>query len=139
MGGIEAGAVPSLFTRTIPFRSSPESLRRAPRRRPTRPREEEDVASNRAVSNTLQKRDCHPSTEQVNPRAAAFRRPTLPELVRARFGTGRTMISGSYGFCKCRSQMNGRWDVTGKTSRRRRSRDVRDITELMFTGETSVQ
>ena len=57
------------------------------------PREEEDVASNRAVSDTPQKRDCCPSPEPVNPRTTVFRRPTLPELVRARSGTGRTMIS----------------------------------------------
>jgi len=33
-----------------------------------------------------QKRDCRPSPEQVNSRTAAFRRPTLPVLVRARTG-----------------------------------------------------
>jgi hypothetical protein len=62
--------------------------------------EEEDIASSRAVSDTPQKCDCRPSPEQVNPKTTAFRRPTLPELVRARSET-RTMISGSCGFCKC--------------------------------------
>ena len=38
------------------------------------------------LADTPQKRDCRPSPEQVNSRTAAFRRPTLPVLVRARTG-----------------------------------------------------
>jgi hypothetical protein len=63
--------------------------------------DDDDVASSRAVSVTPQKCDCCPSPEQVNPRTTTFRRPTLPELVRARSKTRRPMISGSCGFCKC--------------------------------------
>ena len=43
-----------------------------------------------SLTDTPQKRDCWPSPEQVNSRTAAFRRPTLPVLVRARTGTGTT-------------------------------------------------
>ena len=39
---------------------------------------------------TPQKRDCRPSPEQVNSWTAAFRRPTLPGLVRTRTGTETT-------------------------------------------------
>ena len=41
------------------------------------------------LTDTPQKHDCWPSPEQVNSRTAAFRRPTLPVLVRARTGTGQ--------------------------------------------------
>ena len=40
-----------------------------------------------SLADTPQKRDCLPSPEQVNSRTAAFRRPTLPVLVRAKTGT----------------------------------------------------
>jgi len=39
------------------------------------------------LADTPQKCDCLPSPEQVNSRTAAFRRPTLPVLVRAKTGT----------------------------------------------------
>ena len=42
------------------------------------------------LADTPQKRDCRPSPEQVNSRTTAFRRPTLPVLVRARTGTETT-------------------------------------------------
>ena len=41
-------------------------------------------------SDTPQKHDCRPSPKQENSWTAAFRRPTLPILVRARTGMGKT-------------------------------------------------
>ena len=38
------------------------------------------------LADTSQKCDCRPSSEQANSRTTAFRRPTLPVLVRARTG-----------------------------------------------------
>ena len=58
-------------------------------------REEDDHCSTRKermkrvvvpLADTPQKRDCRPSPEQANSLTTAFRRPTLPVLVRARTG-----------------------------------------------------
>ena len=42
------------------------------------------------LADTPQRCDCRPSPEQVNSRTTAFRKPTLPVLVRARIRTDAT-------------------------------------------------